>query len=115
VFSKYGGRGITVCDRWSHNFAAFLADMGLRPTPKHSVDRIDGTGNYEPSNCRWATPVEQALNKRTAAIITAHGESRHISEWERSAGMTAGTIRGRLDRGWSPERAVSEPPHRKAA
>ena len=67
-YLEYGGRGIKVCDRWSFNpksgYFNFLSDMGLRPTPEHSLDRIDVNGNYEPSNCRWATPQTQAYNQR---------------------------------------------------
>lgn len=69
-WENYGGRGIRVCERWQ-DFKKFLADMGRKPSASHSIDRIDVNGNYEPSNCRWATPKEQRANQRPIERIAA--------------------------------------------
>lgn len=70
---SYGGRGISVCDRWRNSFLAFFSDMGLRPGPEYSIDRKDNDGNYTASNCRWATPSEQRLNQRERVLRRANG------------------------------------------
>ena len=104
----YGARGITVCKRWRKSFEAFLADMGKRP-PGTTLDRIDTDGHYEPGNCRWATPKEQALNRRNTRLITAFGVTRTVAEWAAVQGLTLHTLNHRLYRGWTVERALSTP------
>lgn len=76
----YGGRGITMCERWRRSFEAFIADMGLRPSSAYSIDRIDGDGNYEPSNCRWATIREQNNNTSFNRVVTIDGQNITIAE-----------------------------------
>lgn len=110
AFCNYGGRGIKVCDRWQDSFENFLADMGNRPSPKHSIDRFpDGDGNYEPGNCRWATTSEQAATRRTTRLITVDGITLPISHWAQQAGINYQTICKRLESGWSESDAVTTP------
>lgn len=106
-FPLYGGRGIRVCDEWRHDFAAFLAHIGPRPSPKHSLDRINANGHYEPGNVRWATVVEQARNKRTTQRITAFGETLTSGEWAERTGISAQKITERIRKGLPPETALS--------
>jgi len=99
AYSYYGGRGITVCQEWIDSFACFIRDVGLRPTPKHTIDRYpDKNGNYEPNNVRWATRKEQVDNRRHPTSITFNGETRSIAEWAQHLGLSYQVLYGRLER-----------------
>ena len=104
-YYRYGGSGIVVCDRWLHSFESFLEDMGLRPTTKHSIDRVDNSKGYSPDNCRWATSFEQIKN-RTVSILH-HGELS--SEASRRLGGTSSLVRDRLKLGWDINDAFNLP------
>jgi hypothetical protein len=118
-FTDYGGRGITVCDRWQgyDGFANFLADVGPRPSLKHMLGRKDGAGPYSPENCHWMTSTELQRGGRHAHWITANGRRQTLREWSLETGLPDSTILARIrKRGWSPERAVTAPradPHAK--
>lgn len=79
-YPDYGGRGVVVCAAWADDFETFLADMGMRPTAAHSIDRKDVNGNYEPNNCRWATPKEQSRNKRNHRLVIYQGAEMPLSQ-----------------------------------
>jgi hypothetical protein len=99
AFHHYGGRGISICDRWVNSFETFLADMGPKPAGA-TLDRYpDMNGNYEPANCRWATRAEQANNKRNNVRITVNGETKTLAQWASSAGLNESCIRDRIKRG----------------
>lgn len=102
----YGKLGIRVCERWLASFANFLEDMGKRPSPQHSLDRIDPTGNYSPENCRWADRKTQARNKRDTQYLVLHGVSKPVAEWAERAGLKSETVRKRLRQGWAPENVL---------
>lgn len=109
-YKDYGARGITVCNEWKRSFIAFYewaVDNGYRENL--TIDRIDNNKGYNPSNCRWATPVQQARNKRNNHYITLNGETHCISEWAEKLGISQYTISRRLRSGWSEERSLKEP------
>lgn len=110
-FKHYGGRGISVCDRWRYSFLDFYSDMGPRPNAKYSIERIDVNGNYEPSNCKWADFKEQANNKRNNLRVAYSGRMLTISELVETTGtaISESTVRVRLKNGWSVDDAISVP------
>jgi hypothetical protein len=106
-YKNYGGRGITVCDRWIR-FENFLADMGRRP-PGTSLDRIDNNAGYDKENCRWATLYEQQGNKRNCVKLIHDGRAMNISDWARLTGIEKHTLGNRLRSGWSVSEALTIP------
>lgn len=101
-YPRYGGRGIKVCKRWRLSFDAFLKDVGCRPSPDHSIDRIDNDGDYKPGNVRWATHQEQCLNKSNNLWVEIDGAIVRLAEGARLVGEKYGTARARVVRGTHP-------------
>ena len=104
-FCDYGGRGITVCDRWSrlniNGFVNFVSDMGERPSIKHSIDRMDNNDGYYPENCRWATQIQQGNNQRSNVTFTYKEETKTVTQWSRITGVNKSTAFNRIRNGWS--------------
>jgi hypothetical protein len=105
----YADRGIKVCQEWQQ-FAQFFADMGHPPDDSYTIERIDNEGDYEPSNCRWATRIEQGANKRNNCILEIRGEKKTAAEWSRQTGVPSYLIRDRIKRNWTAENAVYTKP-----
>jgi hypothetical protein len=109
AFPRYGGRGIKVCDRWLESFLNFYSDMGDCPDG-YTLDRWpDNNGDYEPSNCRWATVVSQANNKRNNRIVEIGGIRKTAAEWAREIGVRPKLIHDRLRRKWPLEKLLKRP------
>lgn len=108
-FHRYGGRGISVCDRWLF-FETFLKDVGPRPSPRHMLDRISNDGDYEPGNVRWVTSKESNRNRCNNRLLTYGGDTKTLAEWAERTGLPYHTLKARLSRyGWSLERAMATP------
>jgi hypothetical protein len=105
AYPAYGGRGITVCERWK-KFTVFLSDMGSSWVAGLELDRINNNAGYSPENCRWATPRQQANNRRSNRRLTVLGRTMTLAQWDRASGLYAGCVSHRLRLGISPERAV---------
>ena len=106
-YASYGGRGIRVCDEWMTSFENFFRDLGPRPGPGYSLERIDVNGNYEPTNCKWATIAEQNRNRRDNLIIEFDGRRQTLSLWAAETGIGRATISWRLKNGWDVDRALT--------
>lgn len=112
-YHNYGGRGIGICDRWrfgeggKSGFECFIEDVGHRPSSKHCIERKDNNGNYEPSNCVWATRKEENNNTRWNRIVEYMGKSQSVALWADELGMDYATLSTRIRRGWSVERAFT--------
>lgn len=108
-FKNYGAIGRTVCDRWQ-DYANFIADMGPRPTAKHTLERVDNNRGYSPDNCEWATRKQQMRNVSYNRNITFNGRTQCLSAWAEDTGLNVVLLWKRLNRGWSIERTLTEPP-----
>lgn len=103
TFKNYGGKGVSICKRWKGEmgFWNFIKDMGPKPNDKYSIDRINNDGNYEPSNCRWATNSQQRSNTSRNVFISINGEKKTVTEWSIIFGIPRGIIYKRKSEGWS--------------
>lgn len=108
-YMRYGGRGITVCNRWLASFDRFYADMGPKPSPLHSIERIDNNQGYTPENCKWATRKEQNNNQRRSRKLTYKGQVLTVSQWAEVLGISHTVLNNRLFRGWSDEKTLGTP------
>lgn len=109
AYRHYGGRGIAVCQRWRESFLSFVEDMGPKPSPDHSIDRINNDGDYCPENCRWATHEQQFSNRRGSRYLSHNGQTLTMAQWSKILGISSGTIHQRLDSGWTIEQALTTP------
>lgn len=110
TYHRYGGRGITVCQRWLDSYEAFLEDVGRRPSPHHSIERINNCGNYGPTNVRWATTLEQNNNRRSNRFLEFNGKRQTIADWGRETGIAMRTLwRRHAVSGWSIEKTLTTP------
>lgn len=107
-YYKYGAKGVTVCNEWRASFETFLKDMGKKPFPGASIDRIDNTKGYSKENCKWSTTKEQARNKTTNRLFTINGVTKCLAEWVEIKKLCYNTVFNRLKRGHDIETALSK-------
>ncbi len=112
-FHKYGARGVTVCDEWRNSFEKFFLHMGVRPTEKHSIERVDNALGYSPENCCWATATQQARNKGSSIYYEMGGVAKTLKEWANGANLAYACAYWRHQQGWSIEKILGTPSRRK--
>lgn len=106
-YERYGARNIEVCKEWKDSYETFLKDMGIPPSKEHTIERKNNNGNYEASNCIWATKLVQANNKSNNRKITAFGKTQNLGEWAKETGIKRETIARRLNSGYDVEKALT--------
>jgi hypothetical protein len=115
AYANYGGRGITVCERWLESPANFIADMGPKPSPAHELDRKDNDKGYAPENCRWVTRTVNDRNRRSNRLLTHAGETLPLVEWAERYALPRDTLLKRIDGGWDVSVAILTPIRPKAS
>ena len=105
----YGAKGVKVCEEWMHSFLSFYGHIGAKPTPAHTVDRINVEKGYEPGNVRWATQQEQVENTTVVRMIYLNGKTQSVSAWEREMGLSKGQVKARENNGWTTDAAILTP------
>lgn len=113
AFDNYGGRGIKMCERWKNSFEAFLEDMGTKPSRNHSIERLNNDGDYDPSNCVWATKKVQNRNTRRTTYVNYRAHTHKLCELCASLGVSDAVVRWRISRGWTVEQAIETPIRKK--
>lgn len=108
-YADYGGRGIIVCEHWRESFESFFADMGPRPSPHHTIERVDNDKGYSPSNCTWVLPEAQKRNMRSNRWLTFNGRTLCLTDWASELGIHRNTLDQRLQNGWTVEKALATP------
>lgn len=113
-YARYGGRGIKICTQWQYSYPTFLIDMGRAPSKKHSLDRINNEGNYEPGNCRWATQKQQVNNRALCILVNMDGDIKTLKEWCSIKGAKYQRVYDRITKlSWPVKKAFALPKYQR--
>ena len=110
TFEYYGGKGVSICERWINSPQTFVDDMGLKPSPFHTIDRIDSLKDYTPENCKWATKTDQVRNRSITKKFILDGIERPLAEWCELFGISYNIVNNRLWRGWDINKSLTKLP-----